>query len=115
MSKTKKKKKYVRPLTRWVYFTKTLYHDPASTIEFTYEKVIYLKSEELQQKEQDNKRINTLLLLALFLMFGLAAKFQNAWFVLAFFVVVVIGQALRLMNLPKDVLSHLTDTGRRKR
>ena len=48
-------------------------------------------------------------------MFGLAAKFQNAWFVLAFFVVVVIGQALRLMNLPKDVLSHLTDTGRRKR
>ena len=115
MSKTKKKKKYVRPLTRWVYFTKTLYHDPAATMEFTYEKVIYLKSEELQQKEQDNKRINTLLLLALFRMFGLAAKFQNAWFVLAFFVVVVIGQALRLMNLPKDVLSHLTDTGRRKR
>lgn len=115
MSKTKKKKKYVRPLTRWVYFTKTLYHDPASTMEFTYEKVIYLKSEELQQKEQDNKRINTLLLLALFLMFGLAAKFQNVWFVLAFFVVVVVGQALRLMNLPKDVMSHLTDTGRRKR
>ena len=37
MSKTKKKKNKEKPLTRWVYFTKTLYHDPASTTEFTYE------------------------------------------------------------------------------
>lgn len=114
MSKTKKKK-YVKPLTRWVYFTKTLYHDPASTMEFTYEKTIYLKSEELQQKEQDNKRINTVLLLGLFLMFGLAGYFQNVVLVLIYLLMVVVGQALRLLNLPKDVMSHLTDTGRRKR
>lgn len=114
MSKTKKKK-YVKPLTRWVYFTKTLYHDPASTMEFTYEKVIYLKSEELQNKEADNKRINTLLLLGLFLMFALAGYLQNVVVILVYLLLVVVGQALRVLNLPKDIMSHLTDTGRRKR
>ncbi len=114
MSKTKKKK-YVKPLTRWVYFTKTLYHDPAATMEFTYEKVIYLKSEELQDKEQDNKRINTLLLLGLFLMFALAGYFRNVLLMLVYLVLVVAGQVLRMLNLPKDIMSHLTDTGRRKR
>ncbi len=114
MSKTKKKK-YVKPLTRWVYFTKTLYHDPAATMEFTYEKVIYLKSEELQDKEQDNKRINTLLLLGLFLMFALAGYFHNILLMLVYLVLVVAGQVLRMLNLPKDIMAHLTDTGRRKR
>ena len=66
MTIPKKKKSPERPLTRWVYFTKTLYHDPAATTEFTYGKTIYIKSEELQAIEADNKRINTLLLLALF-------------------------------------------------
>ena len=56
MSKTKKKKGFERPLTRWVYFTKTLYHDPASTTEFTYEKKIYVKSEkDLYHIETDRK------------------------------------------------------------
>ena len=114
MSKKKKKSNSI-PLTRWVYFTKTLYHDPSETTEFTYEKVIYVKSEELQQKEEDNKRINTLLLLALFAMFALCAKFQSVWIFLLYIVLVVAGQTLRLLNLPKDILDHLEDTGRRKR
>lgn len=114
MSKTKKKQQE-RPLTRWVYFTKTLYHDPASTMEFTYGKKIYVKSEKLQQIEADNKRINTLLLLALFVMFYIGAQFQNIWVFVLYLVVVVAGQVLRLVHLPKDITAHLTDSGRRKR
>lgn len=114
MSKTKKKQQE-RPLTRWVYFTKTLYHDPASTMEFTYGKKIYVKSEELQQIESDNKRINTLLLLALFVMFYIGAQFQNIWVFVLYLVVVVAGQVLRFVHLPKDITAHLTDSGRRKR
>ena len=114
MSK-KKKKSTERPLTRWVYFTKTLYHDPASTTEFTYGKTIYSKSEQLQQIEADNKRINTLMLLALFVMFYIGAQFQNMLVFLLYLVLVVIGQALRLLHLPKEITAHLSDTGRRKR
>ena len=115
MSKTKKKKSLERPLTRWVYFTKTLYHDPAATVEFTYGKTIYIKSEELQDIEADNKRINTLLLLALFVMFYIGSQFQNIWVFLLYIVLVVAGQTLRLMHLPKDIKAHLSDSGRRKR
>ena len=115
MSKNKKKKSAERPLTRWVYFTKTLYHDPASTTEFTYGKTIYAKSEKLQQIEADNKRINTLLLLALFVMFYIGAQFQNMMVFLLYLVLVVLGQGLRILHLPKDITAHLTDTGRRKR
>ena len=115
MSKTKKKKSAERPLTRWVYFTKTLYHDPAATMEFTYGKTIYIKSEELQDIEADNKRINTLLLLALFVMFYIGAQFQNIWAFLLYIVLVVVGQTLRLMHLPKDIKAHLSDSGRHKR
>lgn len=115
MSKNKKKKSAERPLTRWVYFTKTLYHDPASTTEFTYGKIIYTKSEKLQQIEADNKRINTLLLLALFVMFYIGAQFQNMLVFLLYLLLVVAGQGLRLFHLPKDITAHLTDTGRRKR
>ena len=114
MSK-KKKKSTERPLTRWVYFTKTLYHDPAATTEFTYGKIIYTKSEKLQQIETDNKRINTVLLLALFVMFYIGAQYQKIIFFLLYLVLVVAGQGLRLLHLPKDVKAHLTDTGRRKR
>jgi hypothetical protein len=115
MSKNKKKKSAERPLTRWVYFTKTLYHDPASTTEFTYGKTIYAKSEKLQQIEADNKRINTLLLLALFVMFYIGAQFQNMMVFLLYLILVVAGQGLRILHLPKDITAHLTDTGRRKR
>ena len=114
MSKNKKKSKEIY-LTRWQYFTKTLYHDSAATAEFTYEKVIFLKSEELQQKEADNKRINTLLILALFAMFALSAKFQIVWILLLYFVIVIVGQMLRFLNLPKNIMDHLEDSGRRKR
>ena len=115
MSKNKKKKSAERPLTRWVYFTKTLYHDPASTTEFTYGKTIYAKSEKLQQIEADNKRINTLLLLALFVMFYIGGQFQNMMVFLLYLLLVVAGQGLRILHLPKDITAHLTDTGRRKR
>lgn len=115
MSKNKKKKSTEVPLTRWVYFTKTLYHDPAATTEFTYGKTIYVKSEELQNVEADNKRINTLLLLALFVMFYIGSQFQNILVFLLYFVLVVAGQTLRLLHLPKEITAHLTDTGRRKR
>ena len=46
-----KKKEMYAPLTRWHYFTKTLYHDPSKTQEFEYDGVIYLKSEELRDIE----------------------------------------------------------------
>ena len=114
MSKTKKKK-YEQPLTRWSYFIKTLYHDAAATTEFTFEKKIYVKSEELQNIEADNKRINTLLLLALFAMFYAGSQFQKIWIFLLYFVLVIVGQGLRLLRLPKDIRAHLTDTGRRQR
>ena len=39
-----KKKEQYCPLTRWRYFTKTLYHDPSATGEFTYDGVVYRKS-----------------------------------------------------------------------
>ena len=114
MSK-KKKKSTERPLTRWVYFTKTLYHDAASTTEFTYGKIIYTKSEKLQDIEADNKRINTVLLLALFVMFYIGAQTQNIYIFLLYLVLAVAGQTMRVLHLPKDVMAHLTDTGRRKR
>lgn len=115
MSKTKKKKApKTRPLTRWAYFFKTLYSDGSSTMEFTYEKVVYVKSEELQRIEAANKRINGLLLLVLFAMFAIASQYQNIWIVIAYLVIVVAGQIVRLMRLPKNITAHLTDTGRRK-
>ena len=114
MSKTKKKV-YEKPLTRWEYFTKNLYNDSSSTMEFTFERKIYVKSEELQQIDADNKRINTLLLLALFAMFYAGSQFQKIWIFLLYFVLVIVGQGLRLLHLPKDIWAHLTDTGRRQR
>lgn len=115
MSKNKKKKTYERPLTRWNYFIKTLYHDAAATTEFTFEKKVYVKSEELQQIDADNKRINTVLLLCLFVMFGVAANYENILIVLAYFVIAIVGEAVRLFHLPKDIKAHMTDTGRRQR
>ena len=82
-----KKKEQYCPLTRWQYFTKTLYHDPSSTGEFTYDGVVYRKS---------------------------ATYFRSAMPLAAGILLIVAGQALRLSRLPKDILSHLTDTGRRE-
>ncbi len=113
MSKTKKKK-YVKPLTRWAYFIKTLYNDAAATTEFEFEKHIYVKSEKLQQVDADNKRIHSLLLLALFATGLLAAQVQNIWFFIAYILVVTAGEAVRFFNIPKDIENHLTDTGRHR-
>ena len=64
-----KKKEMYAPLTRWQYFTETLYHDPSRTNEFEYDGVIYLKSQELQDIEERNARVNWVLLLVLCAMF----------------------------------------------
>ena len=44
------------PLTRWQYFTKTLYHNAAARSNFVYNKVIYEKDEELCRIEEGNGR-----------------------------------------------------------
>ena len=110
-----KKKEMYAPLTRWQYFTKTLYHDPSTTQEFEYDGVIYLKSQELQDIEERNARVNWVLLLVLCAMFLTAIKWQNIYFVVACMIVIVAGEAVRLLRLPKDIRAHLIDSGRRKR
>ena len=52
-----KKKEQYCPLTRWRYFTKTLYHDPSATGEFSYDGVVYRKSEALQAVESRCLRV----------------------------------------------------------
>lgn len=103
------------PLTRWQYFVKTLYHDPAKRTEFSYNKVIYFKSEELQDIEYGNSRINMGLLLLLLLIFLLTSKFHNVWILAVGMVFIVAGEVYRMLRLPKDIKAHLTDTGRRER
>ena len=103
------------PLTRWQYFTKTLYHDPSKTQEFEYDGVIYLKSQELQDIEERNARVNWVLLLVLCAMFLTAIKWQNIVVIAVGMVVIVAGELYRMSRLPKDIKAHLTDSGRRKR
>ena len=103
-----KKKEMYAPLTRWQYFTKTLYHDPSKTQEFEYDGVIYLKSQEL------NARVNWVLLLVLCAMFLTAIKWQNIVVIALGMVVIVAGELFRMSRLPKDIKAHLTDSGRRK-
>ena len=55
------------PLTRWQYFTKTLYQNAAAKNLFVYNKVIYEKDEALRQTEEVNGRISMALLLVLLL------------------------------------------------
>ena len=102
------------PLTRWQYFTKTLYHDPSKTQEFEYDGVIYLKSQELQDIEERNARVNWVLLLVLCAMFLTAIKWQNIVVIAVGMVVIVAGELFRMSRLPKDIKAHLTDSGRRK-
>ena len=110
-----KKRERIVPLTRWQYFFKVLYYNAAATTEFTYNTVIYRKSEELQTIEQRSARINGLMLVLMLAMFALTARFQNIWFVVIYLVLVIIGQAVRYSMLPKNIMDHLTDTGRRTR
>ena len=101
-------------LTRWQYFVKNLYHNASATSEFSYNKVIYTKSEELQAIEQKSQRINMFLLFLLFAMFLLATRYEQVWIVVVYFVIVVAGQIYRVSLLPKDIKAHLHDTGRRE-
>ena len=109
-----KKKEQYCPLTRWQYFTKTLYHDPSKTQEFEYDGVIYLKSQELQDIEERNARVNWVLLLVLCAMFLTAIKWQNIVVIAVGMVVIVAGELFRMSRLPKNIKAHLTDSGRRK-
>ena len=103
------------PLTRWQYFTKTLYHNAAAKTLFVYNKVIYEKDEALQQVEEVNGRISMGLLLVLLLMFFTASSTKNIYVIVAGMAVIVAGEVVRLCRLPKDITAHLTDTGRRER
>lgn len=109
-----KKKEMYAPLTRFQYFTKTLYYDPSKTAEFEYDKVIYLKSDELRDIEYTNARINWVLLLVLCLIFLTAIQWQKILIILIGMVFIVAGEVVRLFRLPKDIKAHLTDSGRRK-
>ena len=103
------------PLTRWQYFVKNLYRNAASSSQFTYDKVIYNKSEALQAADQKSQKINLGLILLLILMFLLTSKYQQIAFVVAYLLLVIIGQIVRLCLLPKDIKAHLTDSGYRER
>lgn len=103
------------PLTRWQYFTKNLYRNAASESRFTYDKVIYNKSEALQAADQKSQKINLGLILLLILMFVLTSRYQQVWFVVAYLLLVIAGQIVRLCLLPKDIKAHLTDSGYRER
>ena len=48
------------------------------------------------------------------LVFLSAIRWQNIYFVVACMAIIVAGEAVRLLRLPKDIRAHLTDTGRRK-
>jgi general stress protein CsbA len=113
MSKTKKKKDKGLPLNRWHYFFKTLYHNASATTEFTYDRVIYRKSEELQEIETRSGRIHIMLLVLLMAMFALVARIHNVWIVIIYMVLVTAGEIVRYCMLPKDIKAHLTDTGKR--
>lgn len=103
------------PLTRWQYFVKNLYQNAASTSQFTYNKIVYNKSEELQAIDYKSQRINLVLVLALVVMFLVTSRFQNIAFVVGYLLVVIAGQAVRVFMLPKDIKAHLTDSGYRER
>ena len=85
------------PLTRWQYFTKTLYHNAAAKTRFVYNKVVYEKDEALQKIEEGNGRINMGLLLVLLAMFLTASTVQNIYIIVAGMVVIAAGELVRLL------------------
>ena len=103
------------PLTRWQYFVKNLYQNSADSANFVYNKVIYQKSEELQKIDYKSQRINLILVLLLILLFAITSKYHNVIFVVIYLLAVIVGQAVRLFMLPKDIKAHLTDNGHRER
>ena len=103
------------PLTRWQYFVKNLYQNSANSTRFTYNKIIYDKSEELQAIDYKSQRINLVLVLLLVLLFVVTSKYHNIIFVVAYLLLVIAGQLLRLFMLPKDIKAHLKDNGYRER
>ena len=113
MAKSCRDDKFI--LSRWKYFTKNLYNNSAKSNRFSYEKVVYIKSEELMRIESHSSRINVYLLLALALMFLSATKIQSVWIVVAYMVIVVAGQMVRWLMLPRDISAHLSDSGFRDR
>lgn len=111
---SKKKEQYI-PLNRWRYFTKTLYHNASAAAEFTYDNVIYVKDEELQNAEQRSQRLNYVMLFGLILMYLLSSRFQTAWIIVGYMILVLALQPIRVFLLPKDIHAHLIDSGRRER
>ena len=103
------------PLTRWQYFIKTLYHNAASTTEFTYNHKVFIKDEDLQEADRKNQRLNLVMILLLVALYLLTSKFQVVWLVVGYLVAVVVLQIMRLRNLPKDITAHLKDSGRMER
>ena len=55
------------------------------------------------------------LLLVLLAMFFTASTKKNIGIIVAGMAVIVAGEIVRLLRLPKDITAHLTDTGRRER
>ena len=49
------------------------------------------------------------------LMFLLAGRYHNIYLVVFYLVAVIVGEAARLLMLPKDIKAHLKDTGYRER
>ena len=103
------------PLTRWQYFVKNLYQNSANSGRFSYNKIIYEKSEELQAIDSKSQKINLLLLLLLIVMFLVTSRYHNVIFIVLYLLAVIAGQAVRLFMLPKDIKAHLTDSGYRER
>lgn len=102
-------------LTRWQYFIKCLYHNAAATTEFTYDRRVYIKDDTLQAIDQKNQRLNLVMVLLLVVLYLLTSRFQMVWLVVGYLMAVVILQAVRFMNLPRDITAHLRDSGRMER
>ena len=48
-------------------------------------------------------------------MFFTASTMRNIYIIVAGMAVIVAGEIVRLLRLPRDIKAHLTDTGRRER
>ena len=59
--------------------------------------------------------LGMVLLLVLLGMFVTASTSKNIYVIVAGMAVIVAGELVRLLRLPKDIKAHLTDTGRRER
>lgn len=69
----------------------------------------------MQAIDYKSQRINLILVLLLVVMFLVTSKYQKVIFVVLYLLAVMVGQAVRLFLLPKDIKAHLTDSGYRER